>query len=174
MVLLTFTLPAEKPHLITGKIVQPKRCVVCGNIVCRHMGITDAGQRMSDTINNIRMGNDWDNIKDSWMAFALEDGRSDGTVYDTRDDAIRFHRNRAKKYFYCALRSTIHGMSSKEATQILALTRTQAERGRYNPTTERHDPIMPLTQEGYNAELLSNKLNLPYIDLSKVVGYQND
>jgi hypothetical protein len=122
------------------------------------MPLTNAGMRMSDTINNVRMSKDWDELKDGWMAFALEDGTSDGTVYDTRDDAIRFHRNRAKKYFYCALRQCIHGCSQREATMILALTRVQSERGRYHPETDRHDPIVPLTRDAFEDELVSTKL----------------
>lgn len=127
------------------------------------MALTDAGIRMSDTVNNVRMSQDWDTVKNGWMAFALEDGTSDGTVYDNRDDAIRFHRNKARKYFFLTLRQCIHGLSQREATMILAMTRVQAERGRYHPETDRSDPIMPLTRETFNDELISTKLNRPFI-----------
>lgn len=118
---------------------------------------------MSETVNNVRMSTDWNNVKDGWMAFALEDGTSDGTVYDSRDDAIRFHRNRAKKYFFVTLRQCIHGMSPKEATMMLAMLRVQVERGRYHPETDRSDPILPLTRETFQDELVSTKLNRGFI-----------
>lgn len=127
------------------------------------MALSDAGIRMSDTVNNVRMSNDWSDVKDGWMAFALEDGTSDGTVYDNRDDAIRFHRNKAKRYFFLTLRQCIHGLSQREATMILAMTRVQAERGRYHPETMRSDPITPITRENFNDELVSLKLNSPFI-----------
>lgn len=135
------------------------------------MALSDAGIRMSDTVNNVRMSSDWNDVKDGWMAFALEDGTSDGVVYDTRDDAIRFHRNRAKKYFFLTLRQCIHGLSQREATMILAMTRVQSERGRYHPETDRHDPIMPLTRETFNDELISIKTNQRFIvpDIGRIL-----
>jgi len=127
------------------------------------MALTNAGIRMSETVNNVRTSHDWDDIKNGWMAFALEDGTSDGTIYDSRDDAIRYHRNRAKKYFFLTLRQCIHGLSSREATMILAMTRVQSERGRYHPETTRSDPIMPLTRDTFTDEMISTKLNRPFI-----------
>jgi hypothetical protein len=127
---------------------------------------------MSDKINNVRMSSDWDTVKDGWMAFALQDGTSDGVVYDNRDDAIRHHRNRAKKYFFVTLRQCIHGMSSREATMMLAMVRVQSERGRYHPETDRSEPITPLTREVFNDELVSTKLNAPFIvpNLGRLLG----
>lgn len=127
------------------------------------MALSDAGIRMSDTINNVRMSSDWSNIKDGWMAFALEDGTSDNVIYDNRDDAIRHHRNRAKKYFFVTLKQCIHGMSHREATMMLAMVRVQSKRGRYHPETDRQDPIMPLTRDTFKDELVSTALNHKFI-----------
>lgn len=118
---------------------------------------------MAEILNNVRMSHDWDDIKHAWMAFALEDGSSDGTVYDSRADAIRVNRNRSRKLFYVALRTIMHGITAHEATQILALTRVQSERGRYNPREDSQDPITPLTREDYAAELVSTKLGVPWV-----------
>lgn len=118
---------------------------------------------MSDTVNNVRMGEDWDNIKNGWMAFALENGASNGTVYDSRSDAIRYHRNKASKYFYLTLRQCMHGISPKEATLALAMCRVQLLRGRYHPENSLSDPISPITREDYYNELLSTKLNKPMV-----------
>lgn len=131
-------------------------CLFCGNIICRHMEIDDAGKRMSEIVNNIRSQHDWDDVKNSWLAFAFEDGSSNGTLYDTKEDAIRHLSNAARKHFFLSLRQCVHGMTPKEATLILAMHRVQAERGRYNP--RQYDNIVPLTTEDYAAELVSTKL----------------
>ena len=153
--------------------MPPSPCPICANLVCRHMAIQAAGQRMSDTVNNVRMSADWDNIKNGCMAFKLEDGTSDGTIYDTKDDAVWFLRNKASKYFYLALRQCMHGMTPREATQVLAMTRVQAERGRYNPTPEdMREPINPITTEDVMADLVSTKLGVPWItpNLGRILG----
>lgn len=151
---------AVKHHLNTESVMR-RNCIFCGNIVCRHMDIDDAGKRMSDIINNIRTQFEWDDIKNGWLAFALEDGSGNGTIYDTKDDAIRHFQNAARKFFYLALRNCIHGITAKEATLVLAMHRAQAERGRYNPSVA--DNISPLTTEDYAAELVSTKLNTDWV-----------
>ena len=118
---------------------------------------------MSEAVNNVRVSHDWDDIKDCWMAFKLSDGSTDGTIYDSRSDAIRLVTNRADQYFFVALRSCIHGMTPKEATLVLAMTRVQADRGRYHPAETKTDPIMPITTEDYMAELVSTKQGMPWI-----------
>lgn len=151
---------------------SPRPCVLCGNIVCRHIQVNDSGQRMSDTVNNVRMSADWDDIKNGWMAFKLADGTTDGVSYDSRDDAIWYHRNKADKYFYLSLRQCMHGMTPREATQVLAMMRVQSERGRYNPQIgDRQESILPITTEDYQAELVSTKLGVPWVspDLGRLL-----
>jgi hypothetical protein len=132
--------------------------------VCRHTEVSDAGKRMSGIVNNVRHAADWDDLKNCWMAFKLEDGSSDGTVYDTKNDAVWYMRNKASKYFFLSLRQCIGGMSEGEATRVLALTRVQSERGRYNPKPDdMRDPIQPLTMEDYQNELVSTKLGMPWV-----------
>jgi hypothetical protein len=108
---------------------------------------------MADIVNNVRMSLDWSDIKHGFMAFTLADGQSDGTIYDTRDDAIRHHRNKASRYFYFSLREAAHGITSREAAQVIALTRVQAERGRYHPEANLA-PINPITMEDVISELM--------------------
>lgn len=52
-------------------------------------GFSDAAKRISDTVNQAIV----DGHRNRWMAFALEDGKSNGTTYDTRRDAVLAHRN---------------------------------------------------------------------------------
>lgn len=135
-----------------SQAMPPKKCPLCGNIVCRHHQVTEAGTRMSDIVNNVRLAHDWSDISRSWMAFSLQDGHSDGNIYDTRDECVRFHRNRAQKYFYFSFRNAMHGISPREATVVLALTRVQADRGRYHPEAPQ-DVINPVTMADVTQEM---------------------
>jgi hypothetical protein len=126
------------------------------------MEISDAGQRVSDIINNVRASRDWDEIKHGWMAFQLEDGTSDRIVYDTKSDAIRHHMNKAQKYYYVSLRECMAGCTPKEATAFLALVRAQSEQGRYHP--EIQDNIKPLLAEDFEAELASTKSGINWVN----------
>lgn len=59
-------------------------------------GFSDAARRISDAMRQAIV----DGHRNRWMAFALEDGRGDGRIYDTRADAVRFHTNLYAKYLY--------------------------------------------------------------------------
>jgi hypothetical protein len=137
---------------------------MCGNLVCRHTPLSDAGKRMAEIVMNVRTAKDWDDLKDGWMAFKLEDGDSDRVIYDSKNDAVWQHRNKASLYFYLSLRQCMHGMTPDEATKILAMVRVQSDRGRYKPTPDDlRDPIHPITREDYENELFSTKMNMPFV-----------
>ena len=53
--------------------------------------LKDAGARMCDVANAAVIANGLQ-ATGRWMAFTLEDGRSDGVIYDTRAEAMRFAR----------------------------------------------------------------------------------
>lgn len=56
---------------------------------------TDAARRMADTMNLHAI------VKSrGWAVFALADGRSDSTAYETRDDAVRSTRWDRDNYLY--------------------------------------------------------------------------
>lgn len=59
-------------------------------------GFSDAARRISDTVNQAIV----DGARGRWMAFALEDGRSNGDRYDTRTAAVRHHGNAYRKHCY--------------------------------------------------------------------------
>jgi|ERR1700733_56399 len=133
--------------------MQHNPCPLCGNLVCQHTGITEAGKRMANIVNNVRTSHDWDDVKNGWMAFKLEDGSCDGTIYDNKNDAVWYLRNKADKYFYLSLRQCMHGMTENEATRVLAMTRVQSDRGRYHPVPDdMRDPINPITMEDFRRE----------------------
>lgn len=59
-------------------------------------GFSDAARRISDAVKQAIV----DGHRNRWLAFALDDGTSDGVVYDTKADAIRFHGNKYRGYLY--------------------------------------------------------------------------
>lgn len=88
-------------------------------------GFSDAARRISDMVTNAiadRQGN-------RWMAFALEDGTSNGTVYDTKKDAIHHHRNAARKY--CYLRIPLDMLSPLAAEAFLKIHRQMSKLGQH-------------------------------------------
>jgi hypothetical protein len=60
--------------------------------------LVEAGKRVSDSLNQKLHDFGWWEIKRKWMAFRLQDGTSDGVMYDTKRDAVRHQANE----FHCA------------------------------------------------------------------------
>lgn len=69
---------------------------------CRHGGIghTDAAKRLSDTYNMHLTAGVFYGASNlgKVIAVALSDGRSDGTVYDSKSDAV-WHQNHNEQYY---------------------------------------------------------------------------
>lgn len=62
-------------------------------------GHSDAAKRFSDAYNLHKAAG----TRQGWIAVALADGNSDGTVYDTRHDAVAHMWPNERWYFYCLL-----------------------------------------------------------------------
>lgn len=91
--------------------------VVCSKCVI----VTDAAKRMSDNINAILTYTPWE-ARNGWMAFRLADGGSDGTLYDTRADAIR-HQSDEKLCAYFCLKSAMGGTNARDCQLFLNVHR---------------------------------------------------
>lgn len=83
----------------------------------------DAAQRIADTVTlHLVAARDlMDECVGKWCAFALRDGKSDGDLYDTKDDAIRLQKGSAKDY--CYLRITPDGIRPSDAWSFLKVNR---------------------------------------------------
>lgn len=62
-------------------------------------GHSDAAKRFADNYNLHKAAG----MVCGWIAVALADGSSDGNVYDTREDAVRFMFPNERWFFYCCL-----------------------------------------------------------------------
>lgn len=83
--------------------------MVCSKCVI----ISDAAHRANDAVNEKLAHNGWD-IRNCWMAFRLADGTGDGTLYDTKRDAIRHCGNNEKYYFFYCFRNAPGGSNPRD------------------------------------------------------------
>lgn len=119
--------------------------------------ISDAAKRMSDIVNGITVAQPWEVRTRSWLAFRLEDGESDGELYDSLPDA-RNHQADEKLCCYLTLRSAINGMDPKEAQVFLDFHRMAYDAGfRMTdpdaPTSQQRTLVMPLPREELSRQM---------------------
>lgn len=122
---------AVERHLI--KLANERRkggvCERHGNKVCSQcVVITDAARRASDAVNSmISYHGSWD-IRNSWMAFRLEDGTGDGNLYDSKKDAVR-HVSNYQYYFFFCFRNSLAGSNPRDMQIWLEMHRHAYENG---------------------------------------------
>lgn len=90
--------------------------------------IIDAGKRASDIVNTFRIHNGWDELKTKWLAISLADGSNDGTLYDTRRDAVRHQRDEFR-CAYVAFRNLPQGSRPREMAIYLQFHRDAYKNG---------------------------------------------
>lgn len=131
----------------------------------------DAGARMSDTINEKLIHHTWANIKTQWMAFSIADGRSDGTMYDSKRDAVK-HQQREQDAYYVCFKSLMGGASQKDCAIMIKFARDAAKAGlRFVDPDSRSggpDALMnTATHDLYNRSYMRDRLKLLLSDRSK-------
>jgi hypothetical protein len=108
--------------------MSPTRCSH-GNILCRECAIvTDAAKRFSGNVNALITFSDPWEIRRSWIAVKLEDGGYDGTIYDSRADAIK-HQSDERLCCYFPIGNFANGLSELDAQLILDLQRHAYDAG---------------------------------------------
>ncbi len=107
---------------------------------------TDAAKRVCDSVNLHQLAGDagwaWENVRGKWMAFKLEDGSSDGTLYDSKQDAIHHQSDE----FLCMYLPLHPGaMNVCEAEIMLKFHRKAYDAGFRlpDPDTVRNRDLMP-------------------------------
>lgn len=122
-------------------------------------GHSDAAKRISDTVNLHAVAG----VRRGVIAFSLADGRSDGTVYDTRGQAVA-HQHHDERY--CGfIRLGPAGMSVCEAASVLRMQRQASRLAR--PDRDAPDgglEVIPrLTREAHARQIaaLAGRVRLP-------------
>lgn len=84
--------------------------------------IDDAAKRLSDAVNlHVQVLPRDQIIRGAWIGARLADGRHNGTVYDTRREAIAYHEKEMMPYAYVRLRPL--GMTYAEAEAFMRFAR---------------------------------------------------
>jgi hypothetical protein len=91
--------------------------------------LKDAASRMRDAVN-LHVVAGALGVRERhlcWVAIDLSDGRSDGTLYESRADAVRHTRNRSKGWFYVKVGA--ESMGEREAIIVLQQARQAFKMG---------------------------------------------
>lgn len=103
---------------------------------CQHLNDShEAARRISDEYNLHRIAGGYDSIG-KWIAAALEDGRSDHVLYDSKYDAVR-HQHHNERY-YTFIKIGPNSMNPCEAEVMLKMGRQMMERGVQTADREHH------------------------------------
>lgn len=138
---------------MADNLCQPHGRKVCSE--CQH--VTDAGKRAYDIARSYTAFVDYETRIRSWVAFRLEDGGSDGTLYDAKADAIR-HQLYEQQCAYFSFRGAPNGFASaKDAAVWLEYHRHIYDRGGRTPDPDDHGGgpamIMPTAREDVMSQL---------------------
>ena len=100
-----------------------------GNLICEQcVTPSDSAKRFSDNVNAlITFHQPWE-IRKHWLAVRLEDGGYDGTIYDTRADAIR-HQADERLCCYFPMGNFMNGLSPLDAQLLLDVQRHAYDSG---------------------------------------------
>jgi hypothetical protein len=109
-------------------------CADCGT--CRHgkkicekcIPITDAAKRMCDNINGLLTFMNPFELRDKWLAVRLSDGGYDGTIYDTRADAINHQLDERFCAYFC-FRNCLAGANVRDCAIYLEFNRKAYDAG---------------------------------------------
>ncbi len=121
-----------------------------GNAVCSMcVQITDAARHMADQINaQITFRNSWD-LRNSYMAFRLDNGSTTGTVYDSKQDAMRFTDEQYHAYF--CFRQGLAGVTPLDCQVFLNVHRWAHENGaKWNDPDLKYSPDILVSTRGYD------------------------
>lgn len=89
---------------------------------------SDAAKRASDNINAYITFVPWDELKHKWMAIRLSDGGYDGTLYDSKRDAVR-HQSNEFQCAYVAFKNLMQGARPAEMELFLKFNRDAYDAG---------------------------------------------
>jgi hypothetical protein len=122
--------------------------------------LVDAANRMRDAVN-LHVVAGALGVRErhlQWLAIRLEDGRSDGTVYESRKDAVRHTQLKSRGWFYVKVGAD--SMGEKEAIIVLQQARQAYKAG---VVFAEEEPITPQLTELLTPYIPNtlNRLHIP-------------
>lgn len=121
-------------------------------------GFSDEARRAADQVN-VHVAALGREACGKWVAIRLSDGGSDGTLYDTRPDAIR-HQFHEQQCAYFCIPGVPTFLTAREAEAFLTYCRSLYDAGYRIPDPTAPAPIVPLTAVA--APGRGSRLALPY------------
>ena len=124
-----------------------------GREICSECIVADdAAKRAWEQVKNIAVHTDWATRINSFVTIRLRDGYCDGTLYETKRDAVRHCGGNEQWFAFFSFRSAPDGFASpKDAAIFLAWHRLAYDRGFRlpDPDDKRGGPdlIMPDMRE---------------------------
>jgi hypothetical protein len=121
--------------------------------------ISDAARRMRDIVNALVMSWDRDELIHKWIAVRLADGGTDGTLYDSKRDAVR-HQLDEYLCAYVSFKNLQSGIGLGEAEIFLRFNREAYDRGFRLPDPDDQfggkEVLMTTAQHDYQKNALNN------------------
>lgn len=128
--------------------------------------ISDAAKRASDNINAYVTFTPRDELQHKWMAIRLSDGGYDGTLYDSKRDAVR-HQSNEFLCAYVSFRNLPGGSSPQEMEIFLRFNRDAYDAGFRMPDPDDvsggRDVLMTSGQHDYYRQKLANERDMAEI-----------
>lgn len=128
------------------------RCSNHGRELCSDCIIADdVAKRCWEQVKNVAHSHDWETRIGSFLAIRLSDGSCDGTLYESKQAAVR-HVPDERWYAFFSFRGAPNGFASpKDAAIFLAFHRAAYDRGFRLPDPDAKDGgpdlIMPMNEE---------------------------
>jgi hypothetical protein len=110
-------MPVRSAHCLKHRLVNCSQCIE----------VTDAARRMCGIINTTVAFRGWDELNNGYMAFRLDDGSSNCTLYDSYEDAIRHTDD--KQHCYFCFRQAIGGANETDCQIFLNVHRARVDAG---------------------------------------------
>jgi len=124
-----------------------------GNVLCSQCIVADdAAKRAWEQLKNIAVHTDWETRINSVVTIRLSDGHCDGTLYESKQAAVKHCRGNEQWYAFFAFRSAPTGFASpRDAAVFLEYHRQAYDQGwRLPDPDDPHggpDMIMPTPAE---------------------------
>lgn len=130
-----------------------------GNVLCSQCIVADdAAKRAWEQLKNIAVHTDWETRMHSIVTIRLSDGHCDGTLYESKREAVKHAGNNEHYFAYFSFRSSPNGFASpRDAAVFLEYHRQAYDNGWRLPDPDAKDGgpdmIMPTPQEDVFAQL---------------------
>lgn len=112
--------------------------------------LEEAGKRLAGIVNLFVVSRDPWELKSCVLAVKLQDGSTDGNLYDSQFDAAR--HSDPKRCFYFHFRGNIGGIKPNEASLVIQFHREAREAGipQADPDNKKRQPVPILSNYGHD------------------------